>query len=127
PWVRWPRGRSAAGAGAPGSGRATASWASTAMVVVHPAPGVGAARSPRSRTPGFGCTVGSMAYRYSRWDGSQSFDPLDADDVLEALSDDLMSYGDLSAALQRLHRWGSDRMPGLEQLMKQLRERREEE
>ena len=40
-----------------------------------------------------------MSYRYSRWDGTQHLDPLDADEVLDALSEDLMSYGDLSAAL----------------------------
>jgi uncharacterized protein with von Willebrand factor type A (vWA) domain len=47
--------------------------------------------------------------------------------VLDALSDDLMNYGDLNAALQRLLRWGSPNMPGLEQLLKQLREARERE
>src|SRR2546429_1938035 len=65
--------------------------------------------------------------RYSRWDGSQHLDDLDPDAVLESLSDDLMSYGDLSAALQRLYRWGSDDLPGLEQLLRELRERREQE
>src|SRR5215467_13344497 len=66
-------------------------------------------------------------FRYSRWDGTQNVDAVDADDVLDALSDDLMSYGDLSAALQRLYRWGAGDMPGLEQLLRQLRERRERE
>src|SRR5947207_5763161 len=66
-------------------------------------------------------------FRYSRWDGTQNLDLLDADDVLDALSDDLMSYGDLNAALQRLYRWGAGDMPGLEQLLRQLRERRERE
>src|SRR5205814_5930406 len=59
--------------------------------------------------------------------GTQKLDPLDADEVLDALSEDLMSYGDLSAALQRLYRWGSDQVPGLEQLLKQIREQRERE
>jgi len=68
-----------------------------------------------------------VSYRYSRWDGTQHLDPLDADEVLDALSEDLMSYGDLSAALQRLYRWGSDQVPGLEQLLKQIREQRERE
>jgi uncharacterized protein with von Willebrand factor type A (vWA) domain len=68
-----------------------------------------------------------VSYRYSRWDGTQHLEPLDADEVLEALSEDLMSYGDLSAALQRLYRWGSEQSPGLEQLLKQLREQRERE
>src|SRR3982074_3011038 len=66
-------------------------------------------------------------FRYSRWDGSQHLDAPDADEVLEALSDDLMSYGDLSSALQRLYRWGNQDMPGLEQLLRELRERREQE
>ena len=66
-------------------------------------------------------------FRYSRWDGTQNLDAVDADDVLDALSDDLMSYGDLSAALQRLYRWGAGDTPGLEQLLRQLRERRERE
>src|ERR1700737_106137 len=68
-----------------------------------------------------------MKFRYSRWDGTQKLDDLDAGDVLDALSDDLMNYGDLNAALQRLLRWGSPNMPGLEQLLKQLREQRERE
>src|ERR1700704_4496527 len=68
-----------------------------------------------------------MKFRYSRWDGTQKLDDIDAGDVLDALSDDLMNYGDLNAALQRLLRWGSPNMQGLEQLLKQLREAREKE
>ncbi|HAF19628.1 MAG TPA: VWA domain-containing protein, partial [Chloroflexi bacterium] len=68
-----------------------------------------------------------VKFRYSRWDGSQRLDDLDAGDVLDALSDDLMNYGDLNAALQRMLRWGAPNMPGLEQLLKQLREARERE
>jgi uncharacterized protein with von Willebrand factor type A (vWA) domain len=68
-----------------------------------------------------------VKFRYSRWDGTQRLEDLDAGDVLDALSDDLMNYGDLNAALQRLLRWGSPDMPGLEQLLKQLREARERE
>src|SRR4029077_19155066 len=68
-----------------------------------------------------------MTFRYSRWDGTQRLDDLDAGDVLDALSDDLMNYGDFNAALQRLLRWGSGDMQGLEQLLKKLREMREKE
>jgi len=68
-----------------------------------------------------------MKFRYSRWDGTQKLDDLDAGDVLDALSDDLMNYGDLNAALQRLLRWGTPNMQGLEQLLKQLREERDRE
>src|ERR1700686_3703375 len=68
-----------------------------------------------------------MKFRYSRWDGTQKLDDLDAGDVLDALSDDLMNYGALNPALQRLLRWGTPNMQGLEQLLKQLREERERE
>ncbi len=71
--------------------------------------------------------MAAPAFRYSAWDGTQHLDLMDADDVLEAISEDLMSYGDLSAALQRLYRWGSGEMPGLEKLLQQLREMRERE
>jgi uncharacterized protein with von Willebrand factor type A (vWA) domain len=66
-------------------------------------------------------------FRYSRWDGTQRLDELDADQILDALSDDYMSYGDLRAALQRLYRWGEQDLQGLDELLKQLRERREAE
>lgn len=66
-------------------------------------------------------------FRYSAWDGTQTIDTLDADEILEALSDDLMSYGDLQSALQRLYRWGDERLPGLDQLLRDLRELRERE
>src|SRR3981081_4950158 len=68
-----------------------------------------------------------MKYRYSAWDGTQQPFPLDADTVLESISDDLMSHGDLNGALQRLYRWGSQEMPGLDDLTKQLQDLREQE
>jgi len=67
------------------------------------------------------------SFRYSRWDGTQHVDDLDAEEVLEALSDDFLSYGDLRAAMQRLYRWGDQNMPGLDELLKQVREKREQE
>jgi uncharacterized protein with von Willebrand factor type A (vWA) domain len=65
--------------------------------------------------------------RYSEWDGSQN--PLDPDvevgDVLDAISDDLLSGLGPRAALRRLMRRGlSGRTGGLEQLARRLRERR---
>jgi uncharacterized protein with von Willebrand factor type A (vWA) domain len=67
--------------------------------------------------------------RYSRWDGSQRVD-LDPDELLEAMSDDLLSDGDLWRALQRLLRQGHQgterRMPGLRDLLERLRRRREQ-
>jgi uncharacterized protein with von Willebrand factor type A (vWA) domain len=71
--------------------------------------------------------MSAVTYRYSRWDGTQQPFGLDADDVLESISDDLMSYGDLQSALQRLYRWGMRDMPGLDQLMRQLQDLRERE
>ena len=68
-----------------------------------------------------------MTYRYSAWDGTQQPFPLDADSVLESISDDLMSHGDLNGALQRLYRWGNQDLPGLDQLAQQLQELREKE
>jgi uncharacterized protein with von Willebrand factor type A (vWA) domain len=71
-------------------------------------------------------------YRYSRWDGSQSLPPFDADDVLEALGDDVLAEGDVRRALQRLMQRGmrgtrGGDVPGLRQLMERLRARREAE
>src|SRR5216117_3778936 len=69
-----------------------------------------------------------MRIRYSRWDGSQAVPDLDADDLLSAMSDDLMLDGDLWRALRRLFQQGlqhpeGQRMPGLHDLLKQLRQR----
>jgi uncharacterized protein with von Willebrand factor type A (vWA) domain len=71
-------------------------------------------------------------YRYSRWDGSQSLPPFDADDVLEALSDDILAEGDIRRALQRLMQRGlrgtrGGDIPGLRRILEQLRLRRQEE
>ncbi|MEX0710493.1 MAG: VWA domain-containing protein [Chloroflexota bacterium] len=71
-------------------------------------------------------------YRYARWDGSQSLPPFDADDVLEALSDDILAEGDIRRALQRLMQRGmrgtrGGDVPGLRRIVEQLRARRAEE
>src|SRR5436190_20547433 len=68
-------------------------------------------------------------YRYSHWDGSQSLPPFDADDVLDALSDDILAEGDIRRALQRLMQRGmrgtrGGDVPGLRRILEQLRERR---
>ncbi len=70
--------------------------------------------------------------RYSRWDGSQQVGPISADDLMRAMSDDLMQDGDVNRALQRLFRWGFQRpdgenVPGLQGLLQRLRERRQEQ
>ena len=71
-------------------------------------------------------------FRYSRWDGSQQLPAFDADDVLDALSEDILAEGDVRRALQRLmHRGlrgtrGGD-IPGLRRIMDRLRARRQQE
>ena len=71
--------------------------------------------------------------RFSRWDGSQAAPDLDADEILDALADDLMSEGDVEAGLRRLMErgWRSGDptrrdMAGLQDLMQRLQERRRE-
>jgi uncharacterized protein with von Willebrand factor type A (vWA) domain len=71
--------------------------------------------------------------RYSRWDGSQRTADLDADEILEALADDVMAEGDLADALRRLMERGwrtgeasRGDMVGLRDLLERLERRREE-
>jgi uncharacterized protein with von Willebrand factor type A (vWA) domain len=73
------------------------------------------------------------AARYSTWDGSQSLPDLDADEILDALADDMMAEGDIEAALRRLMQRGwrsSDPtrpdMAGLRDLLDRLARRRQE-
>jgi uncharacterized protein with von Willebrand factor type A (vWA) domain len=73
-----------------------------------------------------------MLFRYSRWDGTQNLSDLDADDLLAAMSDDLMSDGDLWSALRRMFQRGAQdpqgqRMPGIQDLLDRLRQRRQEQ
>jgi uncharacterized protein with von Willebrand factor type A (vWA) domain len=72
------------------------------------------------------------SFRYSRWDGSQQLPPFDADDVLEALSDDLLAEGDVRRAIQRLMQRGmrgtrGGDVQGLRRIVERLRERRQAE
>lgn len=60
--------------------------------------------------------------RYSRWDGTQRLDALEAEELLSAMSDELLSGGDLEDALARLSRWGiPGRMDGMKDLLEKLR------
>src|ERR1041385_9425678 len=70
-----------------------------------------------------------IRYRYSEWDGAQEIPPLDPDDILNALTDDLMNFGDLQHALRNLLQRGmrdpmGQRMQGLRDLLQQLRQQR---
>ena len=73
-----------------------------------------------------------MRYRYSRWDGTQKLDDLSADDLLKAMSDDLLADGDLESAMRRMFHRGM-KMPqggqsaGLQDLLQQLRRRRQQQ
>ena len=73
-----------------------------------------------------------LTFRYSQWDGSQQvFDP-DRDDLMEALSEDLMEHGDVNRALRDMMRRGmqmpdGQRLDGLRDLMDRLRRQRQEQ
>jgi len=65
-------------------------------------------------------------FSYSEWDGTQNFGSLDADELMDKISRDLLSHGNLSDILRRMQRFGMQnsqgmRMPGIEQLREQLR------
>ncbi|GHO60201.1 VWA domain-containing protein [Ktedonobacter robiniae] len=71
-------------------------------------------------------------YGYTRWDGSQRIDGLDADDILKALSDDYMENGNLQQALRRLMQDGvrnedGRQAMGLREIMERLRQNRSEQ
>ena len=69
--------------------------------------------------------------RYSRWDGTQAVPDLDADQLLSAMSDDLLADGDLWNALRRLFQRGAQdpqggRVPALQDLLKRPRQERQQ-
>ena len=71
-------------------------------------------------------------YGYSRWDGTQNIEGLDADDILDALADDYMEDGNLQQALKRLMQEGirsedGRRTMGLRELMERMRNMRNEQ
>jgi len=68
-------------------------------------------------------------FRYSAWDGTQRGFDLDADALLDEMTDDLLYHGDLHASLRRLMQQGmQDRngedLMGLRDMLQKLRERR---
>ena len=95
-------------------------------------------RIPPARSRGRGAAEDDPAAlaphaRFLRWDGSQLVPDLDADEILRALSDDVMEEGDIGEALRRLMErgWRSDDptrpdMVGLQELMDRLARRRQE-
>jgi uncharacterized protein with von Willebrand factor type A (vWA) domain len=74
----------------------------------------------------------SNRYGYTRWDGTQRIEGLDADDILKALSDDYMENGNLQQALKRLMQEGvrneeGRRMMGLREMMERMRNQRQQQ
>lgn len=70
-------------------------------------------------------------FAYFRWDGTQKGFELDADGVLDALTDDLLFHGDVNSAMRRLmqeglHDLNGNRLTGLREMMEKLRVRRED-
>ena len=66
-----------------------------------------------------------VSYRYSHWDGTQHPFDLDEDELLEALSDDIMEHGDVNRAMRNLMRQGMNgdqgqRITGLRELRERL-------
>ncbi len=71
-------------------------------------------------------------YGYTRWDGTQNIEGLDADDVLKALSDDYLENGNLQQALKRLMQEGvrgedGRRAMGLREMMERMRNSRRQQ
>lgn len=71
-------------------------------------------------------------FGYTRWDGTQKIEGLDADDILKALSDDYLENGNLDSALKRLMRDGvrgedGRRAMGLREMMERMRSQRQQQ
>lgn len=86
---------------------------------------------PTPRRDGRSSPYLARAARYSRWDGRGDLGDLDAADVLDALTDDLLAEGDLEAALRELLERGwrpadptRRPLPGLRDLLERLAEAR---
>ena len=74
------------------------------------------------------------SYRYSRWDGTQESPPVDGEDLMDAMADELASHGDFRQALRNLMQRGMQGRMGsgfegiremIERLKQQSRERLE--
>lgn len=68
---------------------------------------------------------------YSRWDGSQRGFDVDADVLMEQITDEVIHHGDVEAALRRIMERGLQtpdgrQMAGLSELRDRIRDRREE-
>ncbi|MBM3926516.1 MAG: VWA domain-containing protein [SAR202 cluster bacterium] len=74
----------------------------------------------------------NRGYRYCRWDGTQNVFDIDADELMERMSDELMQHGDVMKALREMFRRGmqnpqGQRMKGLQEMMEQLKNQRQQQ
>ncbi|HEX2276517.1 MAG TPA: VWA domain-containing protein [Candidatus Tectomicrobia bacterium] len=70
-------------------------------------------------------------FRYSAWDGTQTFADIEADDVLDEAVDDLLQHGDLTWAMRRLFEQGltlrgQRRVEGIRDLIRRLQRMKQE-
>lgn len=68
-------------------------------------------------------------YRYSQWDNSQSSDSPNFEELFDALSDEVLQYGDFSRALQHFLQRGfsspsGQQLSGVQDMLRQLRQQR---
>jgi len=71
-------------------------------------------------------------FRYSRWDGSQEPFKPGADELMNALSDNLFEHGDMMRSLRELFRNGmegadGERLQGLRDMLQRLKQQRREQ
>ena len=71
-------------------------------------------------------------YRYSRWDGTQEIFGIDANALMDQLSEELLKQGDVMRALRELFRNGmqnpdGQQMGGLRELMERLKNQRRQQ
>ena len=71
-----------------------------------------------------------VSYRYTVWDGSEDAS-LNPDEVMDALTEDLLRDGNLDLAMRRAFRWGmrnpdGSHAPGLRDMLDRLKKQRQE-
>ena len=71
-------------------------------------------------------------YRYSQWDGTQRIFDIDADELMDKLSDEILNQGDVMRALREMMRGGfqnrdGQQLPGLRDLLERLKNQRRQQ
>ncbi|MDA1217898.1 MAG: VWA domain-containing protein [Chloroflexi bacterium] len=72
------------------------------------------------------------SYRYSSWDGTQEIFDIDANEIMEQLSEELLKQGDVMRALREMFRNGvqnqdGQQLTGLKELMERLKNQRRQQ